>query len=254
VAAPGFRLPAPAAYALSAVVHAAAFLALVRVEALAPPRADLVTVEVVEVAPPPPREEPPAPVPVPRRPAPRATPLAPPRDAPPPPARTEAPPPPNAPPPEDAPPPSKAPVRIGISMSSTTEGGVAAPVGNTLYGEVPRTAPDPAEVKPYRADKYVPPTQVTVLPRPSPGCFRTSAADYPTEAMRLEIEGKVVLSLRIDENGAIVDAKVVKDPGYGLGPAAIATLRRNGCRFDPAKKGGDAVVTTIPFTLTFQLP
>ncbi len=249
------RIPAPAAYAMSAALHAAAFLGLVRLPALAAPASDEVKVEVVEVAHAPPEPPTASPPPQPRR-APRATPLAPPREAPKPPAPVpEAPPPPNAPPPEDAPPAAKAPVRIGISMSSsTTPGGVAAPAGNTLYGELPRTAPDPSTVKPYRSDNYVPPTQVTVLPRPLDACYRTSAEDYPEEAERLRIEGRVRLALDIDEAGAVAGARVLEEPGHGLGPAAIASLRRNGCRFSPPRRGGDPVRTTIVFTYRFELP
>jgi protein TonB len=251
------RLPAPAAFAISGALHAAAFLALVRAPALVRPLPDTVQVEVVEVAPPPPPPpvlaEPPAPAPAPRRPPPPARPAPPPRAVP---ARPpEAPPPPNAPPPDDAPPPEKAPVRIGISMSSaTTSGGVAAPAGNTLYGEMPRSAPAPSEVTPYRSETYVPPTQVTALPRAEPQCFDTSADDYPEEAERLQLEGRVRLSLTIDETGAIAEAKVVEDPGHGFGAAAIAALKRHGCRFSPPRRGADAVTTRIPFTYRFTLP
>jgi protein TonB len=252
------RLPAPAAFAISGALHAGAFLALVRAPALVRPAPETVQVEVVEVAPAPPPPpapaEPPAPVPAPRRPPPRVRPAPPPRAAQPA-SPPEAPPPPNAPPPDEAPPPEKAPVRIGISMSSaTTSGGVAAPAGNTLYGELPSTAPAPGEARPYRAERYVPPTQVTALPRAEPQCFETSADDYPEEAERLQLEGRVRLSLTIDERGAIAEAKVVEDPGHGFGAAAIAALRRHGCRFSPPRRGADAVTTRIPFTYRFTLP
>jgi protein TonB len=242
---------APAAYAISGALHAAAFLGLARTPALVRPPADLVEVEVVEVAPPPP-----APAPPPPRPAPRAAALAPPREAPPPPVPAPPPPPPpNNPPPEDAPPVAKAPVRIGISMSATTSAdGVAAPVGNTLYGELPRTAPAPSEVQPYWSDRYVPPTQVTVLPRALAACRETSPDDYPREAQRLQLEGVVRLALTIDETGAIAEARVVEDPGHGFGPAALAALKRNRCRFSPARRGGEPVATRIPFTYRFTLP
>jgi protein TonB len=244
------RIPAPAAYALSGALHAAALLALARAPAPAPPAPDLVQVDVVEVAPPAPAPEPPPPPP--RR-APRATPLAPPREAPPAPAPEAAPPPPSAPPPEDAPPPSKAPVRIGISMSATTSPeGVAAPAGNTLHGEMPRTAPDPAQVKPYWSDRYVPPTQVTVLPRPIGDC-RIPAEEYPEPAFRVGFEGLVVLVLTVDETGAIADARVLEDPGHGLGPAAVAGVRRH-CRFAPARRGGESVVTSFRYKVRFELP
>jgi protein TonB len=251
-----FRIPAPAAYAISVAVHGAAFLALARMDALRLPRGEDVKVEIVETVPPPPapKEEPPAPVPAPRRVRTR-TPLAPPPDAPPPPRRAEAPPPPNEAPPPDAKPPSQsAPVRIGISMSSATQGGgFAAPVGNTLYGQAPRTAPDPADVKPYRAEKYVPPTQVTVLPKPIGECL-VPPGEYPDEARRLEFEGTVVLVVSIDEHGAVTDARVVEDPGHGLGPAAAASFRRHCGRWEPARKGGDAVATSFRYKFRFELP
>jgi protein TonB len=138
--------------------------------------------------------------------------------------------------------------------SATSPGGVPAPAGNTLYGEVPRSAPDPADVKPYRSERYVPPTQVTVLPRPLDACYRTSPEDYPEAARRLGIEARVPLVLTVDETGAIVDARVVKDPGHGLGAAAVDSLKRHGCRFAPARRGDEAVLTSFGFTVRFELP
>ena len=243
------RLRPVAAYAVSAAVHAAAFLALARVEAAHLARDENVSVEVVETAPPP-KVDPPAPTPAPRN-SPHASPLAPPRDAPPP-RPDPSPPPPNAePPPDAAPPTAAAPVRIGISMSSATTGGTfSAPAGNTLYGQMPRTAPSPAEVKPYRSEKYVPPTQVTVLPKPVGDCV-LPASDYPAEASRLGIEGVVVLIVTVDEHGEIADARVVEDPGHGLGAAAAAGIRRH-CRVEAARRGDDAVPPVL--TVRFELP
>jgi protein TonB len=251
------RVRPSAAFAASAALHAVAFVLVARAPALAVAPPDYVKVEVVEVAPPALEPLPPPPLAIPlRRRLPREIPPDRPVDAPRPPSPTpEAPPPPNAPPPEDAPPPAKAPIRIGISMSSATEGGgVAAPAGNTLYGEAPRTAPEPSEVKPYRSDRYVPPTQVSALPKPLDACYRTAPEDYPEAARRLELEAAVKLALTIDETGAIVDVRVVDDPGHGFGAAAIAALKRNGCRFAPSRKDGAPVATSIVWTLRFQLP
>jgi protein TonB len=238
------------AYGASAALHAAAFLAIGRLPALAlGPSADDVALEIVEVAPPPPAPaEPPAPVAAPAAPLPaprRAPAAAAPRDL--------APPPPNAPPPPDAPSPAPAPGRIGISMSSsTTSGGVAAPAGNTLYGELPREAPAPADVQPFRSERYVPPTQVTVLPRPLGEC-RPPAENFPAEAKRLGLEGVVVLALDVDETGAVAGARVVEDPGHGFGEAAVRSVRA-ACRFAPGRRGDAPVATTLRFTVRFQLP
>jgi protein TonB len=251
------RIPVPAAYAVSAALHAVAFLGVSRAPAL-PPAGQAVSVEIVEVAPPPPAPVPlpppvavPLPPPVVQRRAPRSTPLAPPREAPVAPAAPATPPPPNDEPPPDAPPPEKAPVRVGVSLSSSTTGGVAAPAGNTMYGEMPTTAPNPGDVKPYRSERYVPPTQVTVLPRLLGEC-RPPTDEYPQAALRLGIEGSVVLVLTVDETGSISDARVIEDPGHGLGPAAVASVRH--CRFQPARRGADAVATSFRFKIRFELP
>jgi protein TonB len=144
-------------------------------------------------------------------------------------------------------------VRIGISMSSSTAGGgFAAPVGNTLYGEMPKTAPNPADVKPYRAEKYVPPTKVTVMPRPIDECT-LPAAEYPEEARRLGIEGRVVLVLTVDDHDAVVDGEVVEDPGHGLGAAALAGVRKH-CRFESGRLGDEKVVTKFRYKVRFELP
>ncbi len=235
-------MTAPLAVALSALLHAAALAALASAPRL--PTAEDVPLEIEE-APKLPAAPPPPPA--------RRVAMAPPREAPPAPATPSAPPPPNAPPPEDAPPPSRAPVRIGISLSSSTVAdGVAAPVGNSLYGEMPRTAPEPSAVQPYRAERYVAPTQVTQLPRPVGEC-RPPTDEYPEEALRLGIEGVVVLVLTVDENGAITDARVVQDPGQGLGDAAARSVRRH-CRFEPGRRGEERVATSFRFKVRFELP
>jgi protein TonB len=139
-------------------------------------------------------------------------------------------------------------------MSSSTQGGgFAAPVGNTLYGQAPRAAPEPTEVKPYRAEKYVPPTQVTVLPKPVGECA-VPPGEYPDEARRLEFEGVVVLVVSVDEHGAVTDARVVEDPGHGLGPAAAASFRRHCGRWEPARRGSEAVATSFRYKFRFELP
>ncbi|HYQ81779.1 MAG TPA: energy transducer TonB [Anaeromyxobacteraceae bacterium] len=244
------RWVAPSGYALSAALHAA----LLAVAFRGPPprslaRDEVVAVEIEEAPRPP---EPPPPPEVPARPAPRPArrlAVALPPDAPR--AAPEAPPPPNQPPPAEAP-TRTAPVRIGVAMEATTSAGtVAVPVGNTLYGKMPEKAPDPSEVQPYRAERYAPPTQVTSLPEPVE--VSVPKDEYPPEAARAGVEGEVKLRLLVDETGRVRQATVVRDPGYGLGPAA-ARIAKRWFRFKPALRGGEAVATEIPFTVLFELP
>ncbi len=244
---------------LSLLLHAALFAALLGVRPPVERRATPVSVEIVEtrpVPPPPPAPEtrpepetPPAPAPLPARRPPRvakAPPPPSPRDAPPPPPRAEdAPPPPNQPPSE-----KPGPVRIGVSMSSTSVGGTyAAPTGNTLYGKAPDRAGKP-EGGPAPAERYLPPSQVTSLPEPV-GCD-IPKSEYPEEARRLGIEGEVKLRIVVDERGRVRDVTVLRDPGHGFGAVAQRSARAY-CRFRPARKDGAPVATQIPYTIRFEL-
>jgi protein TonB len=208
---------------------------------------ELVMVEVPKPPPPPvakeePKPEPPPPPKVRVRPPPVKVAEAP-RPLPPPPV--DAPPPPNQAPPAAAKP---APLVVGLSMSSTTSaGGFAAPVGNTLYGRTADRATAPQEVKAYSAPKYTPIYQVDR----EPTLESQLKPLYPEEARRAGIEGQVVLSITVDTEGRVVAARVVSGPGYGLNEAALTAIRR--ARFKPALKAGEPVSTELKYTYTFLL-
>ncbi|GAC1345289.1 MAG: hypothetical protein NVSMB23_21250 [Myxococcales bacterium] len=172
-----------------------------------------------------------------------------------PPIRSSAPPP----PPSDAPPPptreakTEAPpvVLPGISYESTTRsGGMAVATGNTLYGDPGRKGRDPATVKPYKAARYAPAAQITEMPQHR--CDKDFLQKYyPEEARRHDFEGDVVFRLLIDSDGSVAKADLLRDPGQGLGAAGLRAIRE--CPFTPAKVNGEAVATSIAFTLHFQL-
>lgn len=247
------------AYALSAAAHLVLFAAVARVRPPARARDDVV-VEIQEVARPAPPVAAPVPPPPEKKPEPvqpvrqlaqaRPTPAPAPDPSPSPPVAAA--PPPNSPPPPDAPPPAKAPVRIGLTLSSTTQaGGFAAPVGNTLYGKAAEKAEDPSTAKPYRLDNYAPPAQVTTLPVPID--VSIPKREYPEEARRLGLEGEVKLRLIVDDTGRVRDARIVEDPGHGFGERAVRVVLAY-FRFQPARRGNEAVATEIPFTVRFELP
>ncbi len=206
---------------------------------------ELVMVEVQKPPPPPPVKEEPKPPEPPKarvRPPPIKVAQAP-KPLPPPPV--EAPPPPNQPPPQAAKP---APLVVGISLSSTTSaGGIAAPVGNTLYGKTADRATAPQEVKAYSAPKYTPIYQVDQEPR----LASEVKIPYPEQARRAGIEGTVTLSITIDPEGRVLSARVVNGPGHGLNEAARDAILR--FRFKPAIKGGEAVSTEMKYSYTFLL-
>ena len=200
------------------------------------------------------RPPPPAPAePVPMKAA-RAV-RRPPQDLPPPPAARLRPP-----PPSDAPPPpsreaeKSAPEPVvlpGITLESTSQGGsFAVPAGNTLHGQPSRTGSDPAEAKPYKAERYVAASQVNELPtvEARPGSLRPF---YPEAARQRGVEGEVKLRLLIDADGSLARVDVIADPGAGLGAAGARAIRE--FRFRPGRVGGEPVATTITYTLHFVL-
>ena len=171
-------------------------------------------------------------------------------ETPPPPPPPDAPPP----PPNDAPPPEPAarpvPLVVGLSLSSTTSaGGFAAPVGNTVYGKTGDRAVDPKDVKGYAppAARYVPVYQVDT----APSVASEVKVPYPDEARRAGIEGTVTMSITIDSEGRVVKSVVIKGLGYGLDEAARGALLR--FRFKPAIKNGEPVSTEMKYSYTFVL-
>jgi len=253
------RLAAPpralVAYAASVALHAALLAAILVVRPPPERRAMPVSIEIVETRPPPPAPAPEPPAPPRRavRTAPRLAVAPPPRDAPPPTEQVpDVPPPPNAPPPPSAPAAKPGPVRIGISMSSTTTAGsYAAPAGNALYGKAPEQAGDPSDATPYRSDRYVPPTQVTRLPELIPPDIPKS--EYPAEAKAKQVEGQVRVHVYIDEEGRVRDVRLAgADPGHGFGKRALEIVRKY-YRFKPATRNGEPVATELTLPVTFEL-
>lgn len=246
------RFTPTAAYALSAAAHLGIFAWAWSLPARAH-RPDKVDVEIVETVKPRPVEpkapppEPPKPAePVKMRPAKRIA-----LKTPPPPSAT---PPPETPPPETPPPTSAAaapgPVHLGLSLSSTsTGGGFAAPVGNSLGGKpASRQAAAPA------GDDIGPVAHAAALTvQPEPVDVSIPAGEYPKEALDAGFEGSVILKIVIDANGRVRKASVVKDPGYGLGAAAVKSALRH-FRFKPGEVGGKVTATEWTFTVTYELP
>ena len=77
---------------------------------------------------------------------------------------------------------------------------------------------------------------------------------YPPIAQRQHVEGRVELSVLVDERGGVTDTKVVSGAGgrAGLNEAASDFVRR--WRFRPATKDGVAVKTWTPVSVNFVLP
>ncbi len=203
-----------------------------------------IEIELFEVKPP----EPPPPPPEPEveKPKPPPPPVQKIKVAQPKPMPVEEPPPPTEEAPkEEAKPP---PIFIGVSMSGTSSNGAfAAPVGNSAMGGMAPKAPNPDDVKAYKAPKYVPPGGADS----DPVAEAEVKIPYPEEAKRAGVEGTVRLRITVDFEGHVTEVKVLSGPGYGLDEAAREAIKR--FKFKPAMKAGEAVSTTITYNYTFLL-
>lgn len=74
---------------------------------------------------------------------------------------------------------------------------------------------------------------------------------YPAEAKEKNIEGKVILKLKIDNKGNVVDVKVEKSLGYGCDEAAVYTMKK--AKFSPAVLNGKNVESEVLLPVMFKL-
>jgi protein TonB len=216
-----------------------------------PPKLELVDVEIPPVIkpppPPPPVEQPP--------------------DVPPPPTavhqvaatrqpatHVETPPPPTTPPEPDS---GGAPVvtEDNIAPSAT---GVPVAVGKPNTGHVGRGGTGTgtgAGSGAGSADAPQPMSIATIKTRAMPkGDYSyEQEKDYPADAKRLGIEGKIRVKLIVDERGEVKSAMLLNKLGHGLDELALA--RANAIKFEPAKDTDDRPVTSVVvWTFDLELP
>jgi TonB family protein len=79
---------------------------------------------------------------------------------------------------------------------------------------------------------------------------RTKAL-YPPEALARRQEATVGLELRLDAEGLVLDARVISPAGQGFDEAALEAARQ--FRFEPAKRNGVAIASTVKFSYEFHL-
>jgi protein TonB len=93
----------------------------------------------------------------------------------------------------------------------------------------------------------VPAYRISELPRPK----RIVRADYPAEARKKGIEGKVILQLTIDETGNVTNVKVIQGIDSELDRTSQEAARS--FLFEPAKLDGVAMATVIQFTYNWKI-
>src|SRR5687767_3569078 len=99
--------------------------------------------------------------------------------------------------------------------------------------------------QPFGGQSPAPPPPAQPAETAPPRLLDFVPADYPPEARAAAIEGGVLLSLDIDEQGRVTAVSVLEGLGHGLDEAAVGAARR--FRFVPARQGGRAVPARIRY-------
>jgi len=126
----------------------------------------------------------------------------------------------------------------------------AATAATTLPPATQPPAPPPAAPA-VRPGTLVQLSDAGVIP---PVPLAASPPQYPPIARARGIEGRVDISVLVDERGAVADARLTTGVGgrSGLNEAAIENARRR--RYRPATKDGVPVKVWVPVTVNFVLP
>jgi TonB family protein len=75
--------------------------------------------------------------------------------------------------------------------------------------------------------------------------------NYPEEAIKNKIEGYVLLTAQIDDNGEVLEVSVDRGIGYGCDEEAIRLIE--GLHFGGVKNRGMRLTTKKKFKIRFQL-
>lgn len=86
----------------------------------------------------------------------------------------------------------------------------------------------------------------------NPKCIYCPNPSYTDKARANKYQGSVLLSVLVDEKGAIRDMRVVQDPGYGLAQKAIDSLKK--WHMEPSRDPqGNSVAVRVAIETVFRL-
>lgn len=139
-------------------------------------------------------------------------------------------------------------LKVAKKGEATTE--FEVPKGSSEVGNVKVEAPKPVEKKPEPVDEtyYV---AVDMMPEPFGGIEKMQQnVNYPEQARREGIVGKVLVKAFINENGEVTRAEIVKGLGYGCDEEALWVVKST--RFRPGKKNGKTLKVQLTIPVSFR--
>ena len=133
----------------------------------------------------------------------------------------------------------------------TVQGNTNAPDLTELAGTGDKVVEEVVENKVYT---YV--EQMPELPsgggQPAIVAAILKATRYPAMALRNQVEGRIFASFTVNQQGDVVDVKVVKGLGSGLDEEAIRAIKTLP-KFRPGKQNGRAVSVSFTVPITYKI-
>jgi periplasmic protein TonB len=137
---------------------------------------------------------------------------------------------------------------LNRSEGNTKFAGVAQPGQKSARGTAAERGTGQAKTKP----EFQPVAAKDLSKRPEPRDGEIKVPDYPPDAKREGIEGRVILQVFIGKDGRVKNVRIIKDPGGGLGAVAKTAMLEE--RWNPGiDKSGTAVDTVITYAYLFVL-
>jgi periplasmic protein TonB len=154
---------------------------------------------------------------------------------------------------EEPPPPPRPPVPIEVPDDQLLDDveldlDAALDINEPLRDTPPPPPPGETRVR-EEAEVFVIVEEMPELIGGLPGLQRQ--INYPEIAKRAGVEGRVIVEFIVDENGDVVEPRVVRGPGAGLDEEALRVVSR--AKFQPGRQRGQAVRVRMTLPITFRL-
>jgi len=78
-----------------------------------------------------------------------------------------------------------------------------------------------------------------------------SQIEYPRQAVRQGVEGRVFVQFVVDESGNVADPVILRDIGAGCGDAAVEAIKK--VKFTPGKQNGSPVKVKFSLPVSFEI-
>ena len=86
-----------------------------------------------------------------------------------------------------------------------------------------------------------------------PAFVSITKPEYPALAKRMRVEGSVVVSVLVSEQGAVTEVRLVRGVSQNVGLNEAALKAARSARYRPATVGGVRVRTWANITIPFKL-